>query len=81
MNSIEATAVPRFKTMTTRVRPPMASKRLDLHSICDICGRARSARNHQTCSRLRQERKTEEWAGLMADRLAARLAREQRYRR
>ncbi|WP_296187914.1 hypothetical protein [Pseudomonas sp. UBA1879] len=69
------------KTMAMRERPTMASKRLDLPSICDICGRARSARNHQTCSRARQERKAEEWAALMAERLAARLAKEQRYRR
>lgn len=81
MNKIEATAVPRPKTMTPRERPPMASKRLDLPSICDICGRARSTRNHQTCSRIRQEHKADEWAVLMAERLAARLAKEQRYRR
>jgi hypothetical protein len=81
MNIIEATAVPMPKAMTTRGRPTLASKRLDLPSICDICGRARSTRSHQTCSRTRQERKADEWAALMAERLAARLAKQQRYRR
>lgn len=62
-----------------RTRPPMASKRLDLPSICDICGFARSTRRHQTCSKLRQQRKSEEWAALLAEKLAARAAREKRY--
>ena len=81
MNNVEATAVPRPKAMVARERPTMASKRLDLPSICDICGRARSARNHQTCSRVRQARKADEWAALMAERTAARHEREKRYRR
>jgi len=81
MNNNEATAAPGPKTVTTRDRPTMASKRLDLPSICDICWRARSTRKHQTCSRIRQERKAEEWAALMAERLAARISRERRYRR
>jgi hypothetical protein len=59
----------------------MASKRLDLPSICDICGTARSTRKHQTCSRIRQQRKTEEWDNFMAEKLAARLAKERRYAR
>ena len=65
----------------TRERPAMASKRLDLPSICDICGKARSTRKHQTCSRIRQQRKTEEWASFMAEKMAARLAKERRYAR
>ena len=32
--------------MQTRTRPTMASHRLDLPSICDICGRARSTGKH-----------------------------------
>lgn len=64
-----------------RERPAMASKRLDLPSICDICGTARSTRKHQTCSRIRQLRKTEEWDNFMAEKLAARLAKERRYAR
>jgi hypothetical protein len=64
-----------------RQRPTMASKRLDLPSICDICGTARSTRKHQVCSSTRQQRKTEEWAALMAEKLAARLAKERRYAR
>lgn len=65
----------------TRERPAMASKRLDLPSICDICGTARSTRKHQICSRIRQQRKTEEWDNFMAEKLAARLAKERRYAR
>ena len=59
----------------------MASHRLDLPSICDICGRARSARNHERCSRARQRRKEEEWTALMAEKLTARLAKVRRYAR
>lgn len=54
----------------------MASKRLDLPSICDICGNARSTRKHQKCSRIRQHRKTEEWAALMAEKAAIRKAKD-----
>ncbi|MDU9024261.1 hypothetical protein [Pseudomonas corrugata] len=64
-----------------RMRPAMASKRLDLPSVCDICGFARSTRRHQTCSKLRQQRKSEEWAASMAEKLAARAARKKRYSR
>lgn len=52
----------------------MASHRLDLPSICDICGEARATRRHQTCSRIRQKRKAAEWASYMAN-LAAKKAR------
>lgn len=65
----------------TRTRPALASKRLDLPSVCDICGFARSIRRHQACSKLRQQRKAEEWAALMEEKLAARAAREKRYAR
>lgn len=65
----------------TRERPAMASKRLDLPSTCDICGKARSTRKHQACSRIRQQRKTEEWASFMAEKMVARLAKERRYAR
>jgi len=64
---------------TLRERPAMASKRLDLPSICDICGNARSTRKHQKCSRIRQHRKTEEWAAVMAENGAIRKAKERRY--
>nr|WP_225248398.1 hypothetical protein [Pseudomonas tehranensis] len=63
---------------TTRLRPTMASHRLDLPSICDICGRARSIRRHERCSKQRQQRKTEEWAALMAEKLAAKVAKGRR---
>ncbi|MGY2361505.1 hypothetical protein ACW9IO_03020 [Pseudomonas azotoformans] len=68
-------------TNTLRARPTMASKRLDLPSLCDICGFARSTRRHQGCSKLRQQRKSDEWALLMLERLAARGARGKRYAR
>lgn len=64
-----------------RTRPTMASKRLDLPSVCDICGFARSTRRHQACSKSRQQRKTEEWDNFMAEKLAARIAKERRYAR
>lgn len=63
---------------TIRERPAMASKRLDLPSICDICGNARSTRKHQKCSRIRQHRMTE-WAAVMAEKAAIRKATERRY--
>ena len=62
-----------------RNRPTMASHRLDLPSVCDICGKARSTRKHQNCSRLRQKRKAEEWTVLMAKKAAAKQAKERRY--
>lgn len=54
-------------------RPTMASHRLDLPSICDICGKARSTRKHTACSRIRQQLKREEWASYM-DNIAAKKA-------
>lgn len=69
------------KTNLTRIRPALASKRLDLPSVCDICGFARSIRRHQGCSKLRQQRKTEEWDNLMVEKQAARFAKERRYAR
>lgn len=53
--------------MTTRTRPTMASHRLDLPSICDICGKGRSSRKHASCSRIRQQLKQDEWASYMAN--------------
>jgi hypothetical protein len=67
------------KQTAPRQRPTMASHRLDLPSTCEISGRARITRTHQTCSRTRQRRKEDEWAELMADKVAARLARGRRY--
>lgn len=51
----------------TRTRQAMAGHRLDLPSICDICHKARSTRNHAKCSRIRQQRKQDEWAAYMAN--------------
>lgn len=62
-----------------RERPTMASHRLDLPSRCDICGNARSTRKHQACSRIRQHRKTAEWAAFMAEREAAKQNKPRRY--
>ena len=57
-----------------RERPTMASQRLDLPSLCDICGKARSTRKHAKCSRIRQQLKQEEWASYMAN-VAAKKAK------
>jgi len=57
----------------------MASKRLDLPYICDICGNARSTGRHARCSQLRQKRKDATWAAIMAEQEAVRrLNREAR---
>jgi hypothetical protein len=50
-----------------RERPNLNGHRLDLPSICDICGNARSTRNHAKCSRIRQQSKTIEWAAYMTN--------------
>lgn len=62
-----------------RERPTMASHRLDLPSRCDICGKARSTRKHQACSRIRQQHKSAEWAAFMAEREAAKQNKPHRY--
>lgn len=62
-----------------RERPAMASHRLDLPSRCDICGKARSTRKHQACSRIRQQRKSAEWAAYMAERETAKQNKPRRY--
>ncbi|MDH0894658.1 MULTISPECIES: hypothetical protein [unclassified Pseudomonas] len=64
-----------------REHPTMASHRLDLSSICDICGKARSTRKHARCSRIRQKTKQAEWETLQAEKAAAREARGRRYAR
>jgi hypothetical protein len=67
--------------MTTRPRPTMASHRLDLPSICDICGKARSTRKHASCSRIRQQTKQAEWAAIQAEKAAAKQQKGRRYAR
>lgn len=62
-----------------RERPTLASQRLDLPSICDICGKARSTRKHQECSRVRQQLKQEEWASYMANVAAKKAQRGRRH--
>nr|WP_120266520.1 hypothetical protein [Pseudomonas sp. TMW 2.1634] len=69
------------RPLPDRERPPMASHRLDLPNTCDICLYARSIPRHQACSKIRQQRKADEWAAVMAEKNAARAAREQRYAR
>jgi hypothetical protein len=64
-----------------RTRPPMASHRLSLPSICDVCGKARSTRKHAACSRIRQQRKADEWAAVMAEKAAAKQTKGRRYAR
>jgi len=67
------------KASTARTRPTMASHRLDLPSICDICGKARSTRKHAKCSRIRQQLKQEEWASYMANVKAKQAQRGRRH--
>ncbi|WEJ22979.1 hypothetical protein N0B28_06755 [Pseudomonas sp. SD17-1] len=51
----------------------MATHSLDLPVMCDICGKARSTRNHANCSRIRQQRKNVEWQSYMANVAAKKL--------
>ena len=57
--TVEANTTP-LAVAVERERPTMASHRLDLPSRCDICGKARSTRKHQACSRIRQQHKSAE---------------------
>jgi len=50
-------SVDKANTPVLRTRPTLASHRLVLPNICDICGRARSAGKHAKCSRIRQQTK------------------------
>jgi len=54
---------------------------LDLPSLCDICGKARSTRKHASCSRTRQQRKATEWASYMANLAAKKAQGGRRYAR
>lgn len=67
-------------TPPARTRPTLASHRLDMPSICDICGKARSTRKHAKCSQIRQKAKEAEWAIHMADK-AAKAQKGRRYAR
>ena len=67
-------------TKPERIRPPMARMRLDHPSKCDICGKHRGTHKHDTCSRIRQERKNAEWAAYMAEHAATRTAKQERRR-
>ncbi|BFN28442.1 hypothetical protein PSCT_01864 [Pseudomonas sp. SCT] len=64
-----------------RIRPTMASQKLDLPSLCDICGNARSTRKHASCSRIRQQIKQNEWASYMANVYAKKAQGGRRYAR
>lgn len=79
LNDGSAEAITNTAAPCPRNRPTMASHRLDLPSVCDICGKTRSTRKHQSCSRLRQQRKTMEWAALMAEKAAAKQAKGRRH--
>lgn len=63
-----------------RERPTLASSRLDLPSICDICGNPRSTGKHARCSRTRQRTKQAEWSAYMAELAAKRQAKQERRR-
>ncbi|MGF6590733.1 hypothetical protein [Pseudomonas sp. 2835] len=52
---------------STQQRPRLAVHFLDLPCICDVCGKARSTRSHQRCSKIRQQRKCAEWEAYMAN--------------
>lgn len=78
-NDGTAEAITNTATPSPRARPAMASHRLDLPSVCDICGKARSTRKHQNCSRLRQQRKSVEWAALMAEKAVIKQTKARRY--
>lgn len=67
--------------MTKRTRPSMGSHSLDLPSICDICGKARSTRKHARCSRIRQQTKQAEWATYMENVAAKKSQGSRRYAR
>lgn len=67
-------------TPRQRTRPTLASHNLDLPSICDICGGARSTGKHAKCSRIRQKTKQAEWSAYMAELAAKRLAKQERRR-
>lgn len=74
-------SVDKATTPGRRTRPTLASHRLVLPSICDICGRARSAGKHAKCSRIRQQTKEAEWAALLAEKAAAKQNKGRRYAR
>ena len=63
-----------------RERPTLAGSRLDLPSICDICGKPRSTGKHAKCSRIRQQTKQAEWSAFMAELAAKRQAKQERRR-
>lgn len=60
---------------TTGKRPRLASHALDLPNHCDICGKSRSTRKHQRCSKIRQQRRSVEWEAYMAN-VAAKRAQK-----
>ncbi|WP_036986192.1 hypothetical protein [Pseudomonas sp. URMO17WK12:I4] len=64
----------------SRIRPPLAGARLDMPSICDICGKARSTRKHAKCSRIRQKMKDAQWQTYMAEQAAKKQALQERRR-
>lgn len=68
-------------TTVARTRPALAASKLELNPICDVCGRARSTRKHQACSRTRQERMAVEWAAKMAELAAIRENKPRRFAR
>ena len=74
-------SVDKANTPVLRTRPTLASHRLVLPNICDICGRARSAGKHAKCSRVRQQTKEAEWAALLAEKAAAKQNKGCRYAR
>lgn len=64
--------------MNAKTRPRTATHTLYLPTICDICGKARSNRNHASCSKIRQQRKNIEWQSYMANVAAKKLQQVKR---
>lgn len=67
--------------MSQQTRPRLSSHSLDLPNHCDICNKARSTRNHQRCSQIRQQRKSVEWEAYMANVEAKRAHKGRQYAR
>ena len=42
---------------------PLAIRRLELRSRCDVCGNGRSHGSHTRCSKIRQQRNAHKWEG------------------
>ena len=60
------------------LRPTLSENTLVLTGTCDICGKSRSTRKHQLCSRTRQRRWAAQWEAYRAEVAATKQAKERR---